>query len=146
MKKIIFLITVFSVITLLQGCYTVLDIPENDSTEYEYVAYEENVPVIIYEPIPVPPPSTYYPPTYETYQPEVTTPQTKERTNGSGNGNSTIRNDGNGRGNTGRDTDFTSNNVTRTESYSSSNNNSSSNSNNNTRNSSGTRNSGNGRR
>ena len=142
MKKIILLTTLFSVIIILQGCYTVLDIPESDSTGY--VTYVEYIQPIVIEPVPVPPPPTYYPPTYETYQPEINTPQTKERTNGSGTGS--IRNDGNGRGNTGRNTDFTNNTVTRTESYSSSNNNSSSNGNNNTRGSSDTRNSGNGRR
>lgn len=141
--RIVFAVVFIGMITILQGCYTILDIPESNSDGY--VTTYESVPIIIYEPIPVPPP-TYNPPLYDTYQPVVTTPQTKERTNGNANGNDNIRNDGNGRGNSGRDTDFTNTTVNRTESYSNSNNNSSSNGNNYTRSSSDTRNSGNGRR
>ena len=140
MKKIIFLVTVFSGMMLtLQGCYTILDIPESDEG---YVSYIEYVTVFVPDPVPVPPPPTYYPPTYETYQPVVTTPQTKERTNGNGSGN--IRNDGNGRGNSGRENDFIRNNNTQTTNYSSTSNNTSSN--NRDSGSSGTRNSGSGRR
>ena len=100
MKKIIFLVAIFSgMMMMLQGCYTILDLPESDSAGY--VTYIEFVPVIIIDPVPVPPPPTYYPPLYDTNQPVVTTPQTKERKNGNGDGNGTIRNDGNGRGDSG---------------------------------------------
>lgn len=140
--RILFAVVFIGMVTIFQGCYTILDIPEGNDDGY--VTTYEYVPVIIYEPIPVPPPPTYYPPTYETYQPVVTTPQTKERTNGIGNGNSTIRNDGNGRGNSGRENDFIRNNNTQTTNYSSTSNNTSSN--NRDSGSSGTRNSGSGRR
>jgi hypothetical protein len=139
MKKIIFLVTVFSgMMLILQGCYTILDIPESDSEGY--VTYIEYIPVFVPDPVPVSPPPTYYPPINGSDQPVVTTPQTKDRTNGNGNGN--IRNDGNGRGDSGRDNDFIRNNNSQTTNYSSSNNNTSSNNSG----SSGVRNSGSGRR
>jgi len=144
MKKKLFFAVVFSgILMMLQGCYTILDIPESDSEGY--ITTIEYMPIIVIDPVPVPPPPTYYPPSNGGNQPvtvEKNAPKTKDRNNENGN----IRNDGNGRGNSGRDTDFTSNTVTRNESYSSSNNNSSSNGNSDTRSSSNTRNSGNGRR
>jgi len=138
--KILFAVVFIGMVTIFQGCYTILDIPE--SNDDGYVTTYEYVPVIIYEPIPVPPPPTYYPPTYETYQPVVTTPQTKDRTNGSGNDN--IRNEGNGRGNTGRDSEFTRTSTSNSGSTQTSSNNTTSSSN--TRSSSNTGNSGSGRR
>jgi hypothetical protein len=141
--RIFFGIVFIGMTTIFQGCYTILDIPEGNNdgyvTTYQYVPYFPDGTIIE-----TPPPTYSLPSNGYDQTVKGTNPPTKERTNGTSNGNNNIRNDGNGRGDTGRDTEFTRTSSSNTGTTQSSTSNTTSNSN--TRSSSNTGNSGNGRR
>lgn len=134
-KKLLLTIVFFGISILIQGCYTILDLPEIDSSDYVSTVYVQDIPypdpgyTPPYDPAP---PVIILPPSNGYDQPvKGTNPPQKDRTNDTG----TIRNDGNGRGNTGRDVSFSGGNNSGSNNTSS-----------NTNNSSNVRNSGNGRR
>ena len=148
MKRMISLVfMIFGATVLLQGCYTILDLPE--------IYYDEYVstPDPIYDPEPPSGPIPHPPiprPPYHPHPPIVhpiiivqpanpSPPYTRE------DDIQKIRDNGNGRGNLGRNTDVNKSTETRTDTNSSANNNSSSNSDD-TRGSSDSGNSGNIRR
>ena len=126
---------IFAAGVLLQGCYTIVDLPEISYDEYTYT------PVPIYQPElptggPWPPPKPR--PPHPPYHPPVIVPIitgppvtiTNPRPITREDDIQKIRDDGNGRGNSGRNRDLNNNTKTRTDTNSNSNNNSSTNSDN----------------
>jgi hypothetical protein len=146
MRKMISLVfVIFAAGVLLQGCYTIVDLPEISYEEYSFAPdpIYQPAPPIYPIPIPAPPRPPHHPhppvigPIISGPPVTITNPPQDKRKGDI----QKIRDDGNGRGNSGRNTDFNKSSETRTET-----NNNSSTNNDNTRRSSNAGNSGNTRR